>query len=123
MLSEQDKCEIRKSYRNAIDPRQQVKILMQLYLVSREEILDDTGAACQGTTPPKTEHGRAGPSAYVCIRSSSNVSCGLCWRDDLEEAGAMMTSDRHRGPGRRMCRRWPPGPIMYEGRKKTNAKL
>lgn len=38
MLSEQDKSEIRKSYRNAIDPRQQVKILSQLYLVSREEL-------------------------------------------------------------------------------------
>ena len=43
MLSEQDKSEIRKSYRNAIDPRQQVKILSQLYLVSREEILDILG--------------------------------------------------------------------------------
>lgn len=37
-LSEQDKCEIRKSYRNALAPRQHVKILMELYLASREEI-------------------------------------------------------------------------------------
>ena len=36
-LSEQDKSEIRASYRNAIDPRQHVKILMELYLASREE--------------------------------------------------------------------------------------
>ena len=42
-LSEQEKSEIRASYKNAIDPRQQVKILMQLYLVSREEILDILG--------------------------------------------------------------------------------
>ena len=54
MLSEQDKSEIRKSYRNAIDPRQQVKILSQLYLVSREEILDILGPLCQ-VRPPKTE--------------------------------------------------------------------
>ena len=32
MLSEQEKSEIRASYKNAIDPRQHVKILMQLYL-------------------------------------------------------------------------------------------
>lgn len=43
MLSEQEKSEIRASYKNAIDPRQQVKILTQLYLVSREEILDALG--------------------------------------------------------------------------------
>lgn len=54
MLSEQDKSEIRKSYRNAIDPRQQVKILSQLYLVSREEILDILGPLFQ-VCPPKTE--------------------------------------------------------------------
>ena len=42
-LSEQEKSEIRASYKNAIDPRQQVKILTQLYLVSREEILDVLG--------------------------------------------------------------------------------
>ncbi len=54
MLSEQDKSEIRKSYRNAIDPRQQVKILSQLYLVSREEILDISWGRFQ-VRPPKTE--------------------------------------------------------------------
>ena len=43
MLSEQDKSEIRKSYRNAIDPRQHVKILMELYLASREEIEEALG--------------------------------------------------------------------------------
>ena len=43
MLSEQEKSEIRASYKNAIDPRQHVKILMQLYLVSHEEILDVLG--------------------------------------------------------------------------------
>jgi len=43
MLSEQDKCEIRKSYRNAIDPRQHVQILMELYLASREEIEEVLG--------------------------------------------------------------------------------
>lgn len=54
MLSEQEKSEIRASYKNAIDPRQHVKILMQLYLVSHEEILDVLGAAFQ-VRPPKTE--------------------------------------------------------------------
>lgn len=54
MLSEQDKSEIRKSYRNAIDPRQQVKILTQLYLVSRGGNSGHTGAAFQ-VCPPKTE--------------------------------------------------------------------
>ena len=57
MLSEQDKCEIRKSYRNAIDPRQHVKILMQLYLVSREEILDVLGPLAEPSRPKPSRKG------------------------------------------------------------------
>ena len=58
MLSEQDKCEIRKSYRNAIDPRQQVKILSQLYLVSREEILDVLGPLSRSARPKPSRKGQ-----------------------------------------------------------------
>ena len=58
MLSEQDKCEIRKSYRNAIDPRQQVKILSQLYLVSREEILDILGPLSKSARPKPSRKGQ-----------------------------------------------------------------
>ena len=57
MLSEQDKCEIRKSYKNAIDPRQHVKILMQLYLVSREEILDVLGPLAEPSRPKPSRKG------------------------------------------------------------------
>jgi len=57
MLSEQDKCEIRKLYRNAIDPRQQVKILTQLYLVSREEILDVLGPLAEPSRPKPSRKG------------------------------------------------------------------
>lgn len=58
MLSEQDKCEIRKSYRNAIDPRQHVKILTQLYLVSREEILDILGPLSKSDRPKPNRKGQ-----------------------------------------------------------------
>ena len=58
MLSEQDKSEIRKSYRNAIDPRQQVKILSQLYLVSREEILDILGPLSKSARPKPSRKGQ-----------------------------------------------------------------
>ena len=58
MLSEQDKSEIRKSYRNAIDPRQQVKILSQLYLVSREEILDILGPLFKSARPKPSRKGQ-----------------------------------------------------------------
>jgi len=57
-LSEQDKSEIRKSYRNAIDPRQQVKILSQLYLVSREEILDILGPLSKSARPKASRKGQ-----------------------------------------------------------------
>ncbi|MFR8460354.1 MAG: hypothetical protein ACLVEX_03885 [Ruthenibacterium lactatiformans] len=66
MLSEQEKSEIRASYKNAIDPRQHVKILMQLYLVSREEILDILGPLSKSARPkpsrkrPAETHLRAG---------------------------------------------------------------
>ena len=58
MLSEQDKSEIRKSYRNAIDPRQQVKILSRLYLVSREEILDILGPLFKSARPKPSRKGQ-----------------------------------------------------------------
>ena len=58
MLSEQEKSEIRASYRNAIDPRQQVKILTQLYLVSREEILDILGPLSKSARPKPSRKGQ-----------------------------------------------------------------
>ena len=39
MLSEQEKSEIRASYKNAIDPLQHLKIMMEMYLQSHEEIV------------------------------------------------------------------------------------
>ena len=71
MLSEQDKSEIRKSYRNAIDPRQQVKILSQLYLVSREEILDILGPLSKFARPKPS---RKGQPRQMCIRDSWKLS-------------------------------------------------
>ena len=58
MLSEQEKSEIRASYKNAIDPRQHVKILMQLYLVSREEILDVLGPLSKSARPKPNRKGQ-----------------------------------------------------------------
>ena len=57
-LSEQEKSEIRASYKNAIDPRQQVKILTQLYLVSREEILDVLGPLSKSARPKPNRKGQ-----------------------------------------------------------------
>ena len=59
-LSEQDKSEIRASYRNAIDPRQQVKILMELYLASREEIEEALGFTHKEARRPIRRHADAG---------------------------------------------------------------
>ena len=58
MLSEQEKSEIRASYKNAIDPRQHVKILMQLYLVSHEEILDVLGLLSKSARPKPNRKGQ-----------------------------------------------------------------
>ena len=58
MLSEQEKSEIRASYKNAIDPRQHVKILMQLYLVSHEEILDVLGPLSKSARPKPNRKGQ-----------------------------------------------------------------
>ena len=57
MLSEQEKSEIRASYKNAIDTCQQVKILTQLYLVSREEILDVLGPLAASSRPKPSRKG------------------------------------------------------------------
>ena len=43
MLDEQEKADIRMLYRYAADKRSQIRILTELYLVSREEILDVLG--------------------------------------------------------------------------------
>ena len=58
MLSEQEKPEIRASYKNAIDTCQQVKILTQLYLVSREEILDVLGPLAASSRPKPNRKGQ-----------------------------------------------------------------
>jgi len=58
MLSEQEKSEIRASYKNAIDTCQQVKILTQLYLVSREEILDVLGPLAASSRPKPNRKGQ-----------------------------------------------------------------
>ena len=65
-LSEQDKSEIRASYRNAIDPRQHVKILMELYLASREEIEEALGFTHKEARRPIRRHTDAGrPNTYA----------------------------------------------------------
>lgn len=65
-LSEQDKCEIRKSYRNALAPRQHVKILMELYLASREEIEEALGFTHKEARRPIRRHTDAGrPNTYA----------------------------------------------------------
>ena len=84
MLSEQDKSEIRKSYRNAIDPRQQVKILMQLYLVSREEILDILGRFPSPPAQNRTEKASRDASTR---RSSRQRQCSACAPENLSAGG------------------------------------
>ena len=112
MLSEQDKSEIRKSYRNAIDPRQQVKILSQLYLVSREEILDILGPLFKSARPKPSRKGQ--PRRIYAPELKA-------------EAMERLRSGESFGGWLRiwasMCGPWLHGPIMYEGRKKTDAKL
>lgn len=54
MLGERDKADIRTLYRDAADKSRQVRILMELFLASREEILDVLG--------PMAEPGRPKPS-------------------------------------------------------------
>lgn len=49
MLSEEEKSEIRVSYRQAAKPRRQIAILAQLYAVSKEDILEALGL------PPDTK--------------------------------------------------------------------
>lgn len=101
MLSEQDKCEIRKSYRNAIDPRQQVKILMDLYLASREEIEETLGFTHKETRRPIRRHTDAGrPNTYakhpieVKQRIVGLVLSGMTY----EEAGAMYDVSKNTVP-------------------------
>ena len=54
MLGERDKADIRTLYRDAADKSRQVRILMALFLASREEMLDVLG--------PMAEPGRPKPS-------------------------------------------------------------
>ena len=61
MLNEQDKSDIRCQYRDAADKRKQVRILMDLYLASREEILDVLGLPTQCRPIPR------GPSNQRCV--------------------------------------------------------
>ncbi len=85
-LSEQDKSEIRASYRNAIDPRQHVKILMELYLASREEIEEALGFTHKEARRPIRRHTDAGrPNTYakhpIEVRATYRGTCAE--RDDL----------------------------------------
>ena len=91
-LSEQDKSEIRASYKNAIDPHQHVKILMELYLASREEIEEALGFTHKEARRPIRRHTDAGrPNTYakhpieVKQRIVGLVLSGMTY----EEAGAM----------------------------------
>ena len=125
-LSEQDKCEIRKSYRNALAPRQHVKILMELYLASREEIEEALGFTHKETRRPIRRHTDAGrPNTYakhpieVKRRIVGLVLSGMTY----EEAGAMYDVSKNTVANWVMkYRRGELSPIMLK-EEKADAKL
>lgn len=125
-LSEQDKCEIRKSYRNALAPRQHVKILMELYLASREEIEEALGFTHKEVRRPIRRHTDAGrPNTYakhpieVKRRIVGLVLSGMTY----EEAGAMYDVSKNTVANWVMkYRRGELSPIMLK-EEKADAKL
>ena len=125
-LSEQDKCEIRKSYRNALAPRQHVKILMELYLASREEIEEALGFTHKEARLPIRRHTDAGrPNTYakhpieVKRRIVGLVLSGMTY----EEAGAMYDVSKNTVANWVMkYRRGELSPIMLK-EEKADAKL
>ena len=125
-LSEQDKCEIRKSYRNALAPRQHVKILMELYLASREEIEEALGFTHKEARRPIRRHTDAGrPNTYakhpieVKRRIVGLVLSGMTY----EEAGAMYDVSKNTVANWVMkYRRGELSPIMLK-EEKADAKL
>ena len=125
-LSEQDKCEIRKSYRNALAPRQHVKFLMELYLASREEIEEALGFTHKEARRPIRRHTDAGrPNTYakhpieVKRRIVGLVLSGMTY----EEAGAMYDVSKNTVANWVMkYRRGELSPIMLK-EEKADAKL
>ena len=125
-LSEQDKSEIRKSYRNALAPRQHVKILMELYLASREEIEEALGFTHKEARRPIRRHTDAGrPNTYakhpieVKRRIVGLVLSGMTY----EEAGAMYDVSKNTVANWVMkYRRGELSPIMLK-EEKADAKL
>ena len=125
-LSEQDKREIRKSYRNALAPRQHVKILMELYLASREEIEEALGFTHKEARRPIRRHTDAGrPNTYakhpieVKRRIVGLVLSGMTY----EEAGAMYDVSKNTVANWVMkYRRGELSPIMLK-EEKADAKL
>ena len=125
-LSEQDKCEIRKSYRNALAPRQHVNILMELYLASREEIEEALGFTHKEARRPIRRHTDAGrPNTYakhpieVKRRIVGLVLSGMTY----EEAGAMYDVSKNTVANWVMkYRRGELAPIMLK-EEKADAKL
>ena len=125
-LSEQDKCEIRKSYRNALAPRQHVKILMELYLANREEIEEALGFTHKEARRPIRRHTDAGrPNTYakhpieVKRRIVGLVLSGMTY----EEAGAMYDVSKNTVANWVMkYRRGELSPIMLK-EEKADAKL
>ena len=125
-LSEQDKCEIRKSYRNALAPRQHVKILMELYLASREEIEEALGFTHKEARRPIRRHTDAGrPNTYakhpieVKRRIVGLVLSGMTY----EEAGAIYDVSKNTVANWVMkYRRGELSPIMLK-EEKADAKL
>lgn len=57
MLGERDKADIRTLYRDAADKSRQVRILMELFLASREEILDVLGLMAEPGRPKPSKKG------------------------------------------------------------------
>ena len=125
-LSEQDKCEIRKSYRNALAPRQHVKILMELYLASREEIEEALGFTHKEARRPIRRHtdaGRPNTDAKHPIEVKRRIVGLVLSGMTYEEAGAMYDVSKNTVANWVMkYRRGELSPIMLK-EEKADAKL
>lgn len=97
MLSEEEKGEMRMSYRQAADRRRQIAILSQLYAVSKEEVLDvlelkEQPEPIRTARKPKTER-RRWPEA-VRNAAVQDVLAGKSYRQAAEKQGVPVNTLR-----------------------------
>lgn len=85
MLGERDKADIRTLYRDAADKSRQVRILMELFLASREEILDVLGPMAEPGRPkpskkglPKRSYIRTRDEFYYDTRTQTTTILTAC---------------------------------------------